>query len=216
MPSQDPTVHVSKRCGAKLTGGGTCKKWALRGHHRCKQHGGGTPASKAAIKRNLALGKARKAVVTYGLPQDIDPTDAFLEELARTNGHIKFLQEQIAELDNSDLIWGMIEQSENAGMVPEQNYSTEKVGAVAHLWLQLYFKERQHLIKVADLMIKNGLAEMQMQLNMRMAEVFEAAMIGMLTDLRIDPSRPEVRTVIAGRLAAASTAIATPIPVGHK
>lgn len=218
MPS--PKTWESKRCGAKLhkddPESPRCKRWAVRGLDRCPIHGGGTPASKKKAARVRSQATIKAAVVTYGAPIDIDPVDALLEELARTNGHIKRIGEKIRELDESALIWGTISTTDRSGADDENNWSEEKVGAQMHMWIDYYFRERAHLVKLSDLMVKNGLQEMQVTLQARQVEIFEHAMLAMLQDLRIDPSRPEVRVIMGTRLTEAATAAQQPLEIARR
>lgn len=218
MPSSDSTWE-SKRCNALLDHEADpddpearrCRKWAIRGAKRCGTHGSGTKLAKKAAAQKVRTARVAKAVATYGLPIEISPVDAFLEELARTNGHVQWLGNQIQDLDDGEIIWGAMEQTERSSGVDEQNFSEEKVGAIAHMWVTLYFRERQHLARLADTMIKNGLAEMQVMLQARQIEIFEAAMLGMIQDLRHDPADPNVRNIIASRLSEAARAAQQPM-----
>ena len=201
------------RCGARRVDGGTCMRWALRGGKRCKIHGSGSAIAKNAADHRMAEGKVARDAASYGLPITIDPSDAFIQELARTEGHVEWLSERIQETPQGDLIWGVIKKISRYGVEDENSWDEEEVGTLAHIWLALYFRERQHLIKIADAMIKNGLTEMQLRLNARMVEVFEGAMLGMLTDLRIDPTDPAVRVVISERMSEAANLAAQPLAI---
>lgn len=213
MAKAQPKIWASHRCGAKLSGGRVCGKWAVRGAERCATHGSGTKLAHRKAERRLALDAIRKEVVTYGGPIDVDPVDALLQELARTNGHIEWIGERIRELDDKDVIWGAISNTERSGVGDENNWSEEKVGAVAHIWIELYFRERAHLVRLGDLMIKNGLAEMQIVLAAKQVEAFEMAMLNLLGDLRIDATTPEVRVIIGTRLTEAAAWAALPVEI---
>ena len=84
----------AKLCGAKLVDGSgrTCGQpagWGTgTGRGRCKKHGGNTPTHRAAAEREIA----EEAVATYGLPREIGPVDAVLENLHLTAGHVYEMQ----------------------------------------------------------------------------------------------------------------------------
>lgn len=88
---------VGKKCGANKTkGGGTCGHaagWGTShpGRGRCKWHGGSTPTHVKAAQREAA----EEAVAVYGLPIEIDPADALLEEVWRTAGVVRYLDQEI-------------------------------------------------------------------------------------------------------------------------
>lgn len=53
---------------------------------------------------------AEHAVATYGLPRDIDPSEALLDEVRWTAGHVSWLRDRIQELEQDALVWGVTEQ----------------------------------------------------------------------------------------------------------
>ena len=78
--------HGKPLCGGKRRGaenaGKTCTRpsgWGTDhvGVGRCKLHGGKTPSHQQAGQNALAAA----AVATFGLPREIDPRDALLEEI---------------------------------------------------------------------------------------------------------------------------------------
>jgi len=99
---------------------------------KCKLHGGATRNHIASARQE----KARRAVATYGLPHEVDPATALLEEVHRTAGHIAWLREKVAALDETDL-----------------------VGAEPSPWLHMYQDERRHLARVARSAIDAGCNE---------------------------------------------------------
>jgi hypothetical protein len=61
----------------------------------CKWHYGNTPAQ----KQNAAKKEIRQRMRLYGEPVTIDPEEALVEEIHRTVGHIRWLSDVIASLD---------------------------------------------------------------------------------------------------------------------
>lgn len=142
-------------CGAKRrqgdpeVGGGVCRLpagWGTEhvGIGRCKLHGGTTPAQVKHVNGQ----KAAAAVVTFGLPVDVDPQTALLEEVHRTAGHVAWLGQKVAELDEADL---------------KQLDMSERFEKPA-VWVEMYERERAHLVKVAATCISAGIAERQVRL----------------------------------------------------
>ena len=97
-------------CGAKNKKGEPCGLGPVPGATRCGRHGGKAPQVKAAAERRLAEQKAKdimtNAVRTLGLPVDIDPGKALLDEIHWTAGHVAWLREKVQELESEDLVWG--------------------------------------------------------------------------------------------------------------
>src|SRR6266542_3662831 len=83
-----PADPMTRQCTAtaKATGW-RCRHRPMRGQRVCRHHGGSAPQAKAAVERRDERDEAERAVQTYGLPRDIAPDEALLEEVHRTAGH---------------------------------------------------------------------------------------------------------------------------------
>lgn len=152
-PSRD---EARSKCGARKRdgSGGTCTLpagWGTDhvGIGACKLHGGRMPNHQKAAKAE----QARRAVVTYGLPREIDPAQALIEEVHRTAGAVSWLGAIVARTDEDDLVWGVAEETERPpsfGDDGELRGGTEtKRKAAPSVWLQLYQAERKHLVNVS-------------------------------------------------------------------
>jgi hypothetical protein len=143
-------------CGARKRGGGNCTLpagWGTDhvGVGACKLHGGSTPNHQKAARRE----QARLDVVTLGLPRDISPEQALLEEVKRAAGHVAWLEMKVAELEPEDVIWGVAEQIERpAGIDGEGAAAAGEVEtkrrAGLNMWVQLYHEERKRLVVAAE------------------------------------------------------------------
>lgn len=137
-------------------GRGTCHGSAVADGDECRMHLG----KKAADV--ISEAQARKAVVTYGLPRDISPTEALLEEVRYSAGHVAWLREQVAALEAKDLVWGVTEEAERN--------ATEFAGtdvtraAAVNMWLDLYHRERRYLLDVTKTAIAVGIEERRVRL----------------------------------------------------
>jgi len=114
------------------------------------------------IAEAKAEAELRKAVETYGLPRDISPTDALLEEVRYSAGHVAWLRTKVAELEAADLVWGVTEEAERN--------ATEFAGtdvtraATVNMWLELYHRERKHLLDLVKTAISVGIEERRVRL----------------------------------------------------
>lgn len=147
-----------KICGAEKSGGrGPCLNPAgygtdHAGYGRCKYHFGSTPA----LKQSAAREKAQAYVVAYGLPRDVDPFQALGEEIARTAGHVAWLDAKIGQMDEAELTqWSQTGQRPSA-------------------WVEMYWKERDQLAKVSKLAIDAGIAE-------RLVKVYEVQAVALVS-----------------------------------
>lgn len=152
------------RCGAERRHGqGPCKRGAGAGTDhpgagRCSWHGGCAPSGRAAAQEEIA----RRAVETYGLPRDISPTDALLEEVRYSAGHVAWLRAKVAEIEADDLVWGKTEEVDKNASEFAGTDTTH--AAAVNVWLDLYFRERKHLLDLTKTAISVGIEERRVRL----------------------------------------------------
>ncbi|MGX1514015.1 hypothetical protein [Streptomyces collinus] len=180
----DGSAH--DKCGAKKRSGGACGQTAGWGTDHpgigpCKLHGGMTPAHVTAARNE----RARQAVVVYGLPREIDPAAALLEEVHRTAGHVAWLAAKVAEHDEEDLVWGLVEEADKtATEFPGRDL---KHAARPNVWLDLYQRERRHLVQVSKTALDVGISERMVRLaeqqGAMLAEVIRRSADGLLNEL---------------------------------
>lgn len=149
--------------GKKKQGEGTCTRppgWGTdhAGSGRCKLHGGCAPSGRVAAMNE----QARKAVETYGLPRDISPTDALLEEVRYSAGHVAWLRAKVAEIEADDLVWGKTEEVDKNASEFAGTDTTH--AAAVNVWLDLYFRERKHLLDLTKTAISVGIEERRVRL----------------------------------------------------
>lgn len=189
-----------KKCAAKRPNGKICKNPAgfrttHRGYGRCFVHGGSSPSGIRASQREAAI----DAVVTYGLPREIDPHTALLEEVWRTAGHVQFIGDILRELERDALVWGKVEETESTGGEEGDRTSTKKA-ALPNVWLKLYQEERRHLVTVCQTAIACGIAEKQVRIAEDQARLIAQILLGALGDLGLDTKSEPVRLVVRRRL----------------
>lgn len=124
---------------------------------------------------------------TYGLPVDINPVDALLQEVHRTAGHVAWLAERVRELHDSEIIWGRTETVDRtAGEFPGVD-TTES--AVPHAWVKLYQSERAHLAAVCKAAISAGLDERRVRLAESQGAMLASVIRAILDDLSLTPEQ---------------------------
>lgn len=136
------------RSGNSASGPGICCQAAGWGTNHvgvglCAFHGGNTPSHVKKHDRE----RAAEQVAMFGLPRDIDPQTALLEEVQRTAGHIDWLKDLIQALEDPKALT----QFTDAGIQPS-------------VWIEMYQKERAHLVTVSSAAIKCGVAERQVRI----------------------------------------------------
>jgi hypothetical protein len=118
---------------------GRCTRPAIAGGTVCRFHGGSAPQVQAAAEQRLLLRRAVLEAETLGLPREIDPHTALLEELHRTAGAVQWLAAVVADLER-----GKVEGDS--------------------VYLRLYGDERDRLVKVAKTCVDVGIEERRVRL----------------------------------------------------
>jgi hypothetical protein len=97
----------------------------------CAIDGAKAPRTAAAAKRRLEEAAAREAVVRYGLPVNVSPIEAWLEEVRWTAGHVAWLRTTVQETEEQHLTVGVSEQKINpdGGKTVTIRGRAERVGA---------------------------------------------------------------------------------------
>lgn len=203
---QNPPEHdccTRNYChGKKRTGPGWCHRppgWATDhvGIGRCKLHGGATPNHAVAAR----LEQARRDVATYGLPREIDPAAALLEEVHRTAGHVAWLGQKVAELDDGDLVWGTTESVEKGS--GEFGGTDTTTAAKPNMWLVLYQQERKHLVDVSAAAIRAGVDAALVRVTEQQGALLAGAIAQILERLELSPAQQAlVPSVVPGVLMA--------------
>jgi hypothetical protein len=202
------TKHQGPFCGGKLRKkDGTCEQpagWGTehQGTGRCKLHGGCAPSSNVAAM----VAQASEAVVTYGLPRDISPTDALLEEVRYSAGHVAWLREKVRELEDEDLVWGKTEEVDRVGGEFPGTDTTH--AAKPNVWLELYYRERKHLVDVTKAAISVGIEERRVRLAEAQGQLVAEVIRRILGRLDLSPGQsalvPKVVSEELRRAAAAA------------
>lgn len=164
---------------------GRCTGRALKGQTVCAFHGGSTKKAKAAAARRIAEGKAQKLVETYGRKIKTTATEALLDEVQWTAGHVAWLRERVQEIEEahtpgdgeSPLVWGTTRRKSGG----EDWGETEE--AAPNIWLKLYQAERSHLVRVCAEAIKAGIEERRVRLAEQQGQLVAQAIRAILDDL---------------------------------
>ncbi len=141
--------HRWECTGHKKGGVDDCHQIALVSTGRCRLHDG---RRKATVLAEQLV----QHVPTYGTPLKISAERALLGELWNTAGIVKWLGEQVALLEASALTWGTSIKVER--WWGEYPGSEQVARAGPHALLDLYYRERRHLVHVATSIISAGLA----------------------------------------------------------
>lgn len=146
------------RCTAKNSRGGRCRKRPIVGGTVCPTHGGSAPQVRAAAEARVQARQALLAAEAFGLPREVDPHTALLEELHRTAGAVAWLGAIVADLEQRDIAWG--KTREKTGGEDHGTSWEARPNAFVSLWQS----ERKHLVAVAKACHDAGIEERRVRL----------------------------------------------------
>lgn len=100
---------------------------------------------------------------TYGERVDISADELALDELACTAGHVLWLRHKVQAEDAEALVWGTIDETTTVdGDVSDTTVDSDTAefpvgrktrrGARPSIWLELYMRERRHLLEILKTM----------------------------------------------------------------
>lgn len=157
-------------CGARKRskkGGTLCQMPAgARTDHvgwgTCSYHGGNTPTLRTSAAKYVGGEVIDKMTMAYGYgsPIDINPVEALLQEVRRTGGHVAWLADRIQ-------LWEMVDADGKL---------TKPIDDVQKQWLQLYYEERDRLVKQAKTALDAGVNERKIRLAERQGEIMIQAL----------------------------------------
>lgn len=179
---------MAQLCGAHARSSGQpCAQPVVEGAARCRFHGGKLPQVKAKIERQKAEEKLLAAVQTYGLPLDVSPTDALLNEVKWTAGHVAWLRERVQEMEASALSWGIRSVVDREGGEFPGVDTTE--AASPPVLLELYARERKHLLDVCKAALSAGIEERRVRLAESQGALLADVIRKILGDLDLTPEQ---------------------------
>lgn len=139
------------------------------------------------VAEAAVMERARQLVVTYGLPRDIAPTDALLEEVRYSAGHVAWLREQVAALEAEALVWGVTEEAEKNATEFAGTDTTR--AAAMNTWLDLYHRERRYLLDVTKAVIAAGVEERRVKLAEAQGSLLNDVIRRILARLSLSPEQ---------------------------
>jgi hypothetical protein len=197
-----------RRCWARAKNSGRqCPHMAMKGQKVCHMHGGRAKQNLAKAEERQVEDKARILVETYGRKINTTATEALLDEVQWTAGHVAWLRERVQEIETgqggavdpdwdeneeegqgeagptssrpSSLVWGITRRKTGG----DDHGVTEE--AAPNIWLKLYQQERAHLVKVCSEAIRAGIEERRIRLAEQQGALVAQAIRAILADLNL-------------------------------
>lgn len=212
-PMEEAPAHAPHRGAAQRqctalakSTGRRCNKAPIKGGTTCTVHGGSAPQVRAAAARRVVEEKLQAAAVTLGLPRDIGPAEALLEEIKASAGHVQWLRDRIRELEAGELTWGKVEYVEGVKGAEEQYKGTE--AAKPHVLYALYAAERKTLTDLSVAALRAGVEERRVRIAEQTGALVAQAVRRILERMDLSPVQQAlVGTVVPEELRALAAGV---------
>lgn len=165
-------------CGAKTKRGGVCQLPAGAGTDhvgwgKCKFHMGCTPAVSKAAAREAA----EYAALRLGDEIEfLEPGEALLQEVRRSAGFVRWIQNRIAFWDQADQ-----PEEERLRLLLEMT----EAGWSRSALVDVYQRERKHLARTCKMALDAGVAERAVRLAEDQGRLLANALQAILRDLKL-------------------------------
>lgn len=175
--------------------GERCKNPRMVGLRVCLAHGGRGKNARAKSRRIKAEAIMQKFVTPIAEDHALaNPIAAFEWEFRRTIGRIEFCDEMIAKLTPKDVVSGITKVERiNASEYPGTNETWE---SAVNTWVELQFRERQHLLAMEKIWIAAKLDTKKLQIQQEFVLQLNSVITNSLRALGLDPTDPIVRNTI--------------------
>lgn len=151
------------RCNGTTSAGGRCRKQPIKGATVCRTHGGSAPQVQAKAEQRLLERQALVAAEAFGLPREVDPHSALLEELHRCAGAVQWLGAIVADLQRDEIGWGRVKETHGTQLEKGTDNGVTKAAQV-NVFVRLWQEERDRLAKVAKTCVDVGIEERRVRL----------------------------------------------------
>lgn len=191
-----------------------------------------TPKTPNAIEKR-ATAKLERALMRrgYGTPtvhvdvehEGANPITGLAWEIRRTAGNIEFIEEQLAQLSDGEIIWGTTRKTSKKTLADlqrelqdilgelddgyprisrnEDSYEQTFMEAGLHVWAQLYLRERKHYVELLKLAITSGLEHRRISIMEEHVLMVNSAITNIVSALGANPDAPEIRALVKNELA---------------
>jgi hypothetical protein len=141
--------------------------------------------------------------MTLGTPREVDPGVALLEEIHRTAGHVAWLAQKVAELEDSEMVWSKVmtaKESVSGGPGGGYTMRRRENRQTINAWYEIYMREREHLTRASAKALQVGIEQRKVHLAERGVDALETALSSALLELGLDPQSAHVRATIGAHL----------------
>lgn len=179
-----------RQCEKVKSNGEQCQNNARRGTTLCASHSG--PRVELAAMKAKALTRMQQFTTPYS--GELDPLSAFEGEFRRTYGRILWLENEISQLEDDELIWGRTEeQVTDAGEFPG---TTVTYAARIHQYEEMLRWERTHFLALEKLWIGAKLDSAKLARTQESAKRTFRKVTEMVAALGLELESPEVREAL--------------------
>jgi hypothetical protein len=164
-----------------------CTQPAMKNQTKCRSHGGKTPNGLAGGVRRKAETKARRLAMRWGVPVEVNATEAVIGQVHLWAGLELFYRQKVAQLQPEAMIWGRTQKRTGEG-------KGATYAAGEHAWVKLHREASRMLVHCAAEAISAGIEERRVRLAEQQGALVADVIRRILDDLGLTPEQ-------AGRVA---------------
>lgn len=176
----------------------------------CGTHGGRAGQIERGVVRRAAYAEAEEALSMYGQEIEIGSAgDAVMQQVREAAGNVAYLRERIQAL------LGEVDTQDNGLLVDEDGVTQirpewlgrglavrvkpETWEAAPHVWVQMYDRERDRLVKFCKVAHDMGIEEARLRREIQQGEWLVRTLDGVLRELRLTAEQQEALPEIMRR-----------------
>jgi hypothetical protein len=181
---------MAEQCTAKSKQTGKpCGFPPVPGATVCRYHGGLAPQVQAKAQERIEAAEAAEAARSFGLPVEVDPQQAIIQELHRTAGVVAWLGQIVGDLDRDRIAQGVSKIETRTGFQAGRAVTVE---AQVNVWVRLWQDERKHLAQVAAAAHKTGIDVAQTKIAETTAQMLVACLTRVFDRLALSDQQQQI------------------------
>jgi len=204
------TRHGTPACSAHKAGSPQepCKRPPMKGLRVCRVHGGATPNARKASQQHKAEAAVKRELLKLGYERDVSPSDAMLEQVREAAHNVAvyrtIVRLLLPEVDQGELEADAATGFTRLGQTLAVRVDPEKFHAEPHVFVSMYDKERDRLVKYAKMCRDAGVEEARVRIAEEQGQWLVRTIDMVFTRLQLTPEQadllPTVMMEVIGEL----------------
>lgn len=188
-PQSHAIIEDMAKCIGVDAFGDPCSGRTVEGTELCWWCGGRVNQPSHTVRKKIVQAASR-LTTTYGAPRRVDAIDAMVEEVARTQGHVDYLEDKIHRTDPDVFARELWEAARMEATQEERDVNFPQ--AFADIYMKQYAWERKHLVEVCSKVIGGKYTEKQTQFIESQVVTLARVLRKILDSLELTPEQEDL------------------------